>query len=206
MKRRTSAASPGRRTATQTASLRATSVRSSAAVHAWQGDWQVCTHVVPDGPCAGACDADSRLALRSVARRTRASGRLLHGFRRLRFQGLPPTGEALEKEDTTTLRRGRGRSEAPTWLRARVRSDPTASSPSIGTAKYLPNNGSGGKHCTKGNVELTGSGPGGAFKPFENMLVVISADYTYNGDGTLRRACEGRGVESARLRRPLSPP
>ena len=44
-------------------------------------------NVVPDGPCAGACDADSRLALRSVARRTRASGRLLHGFRRLRFQG-----------------------------------------------------------------------------------------------------------------------
>ena len=31
----------------------------------------------------------------------------------------------------------------------------------IGTAKYLPNpDGSRGKHCTKGNVELTGSGPG----------------------------------------------
>ncbi len=55
----------------------------------------------------------------------------------------------------------------------------------IGTAKYLPNpDGSGGKHCTKGNVELTGSGPGCAIKPFENMLVVVSADYTYNGDGT----------------------
>src|SRR5437773_7569354 len=87
VKRRTSAASPGRRTATQTASLRATSVRSSAAVHAWQGDWQVCAHVVPDGPCAGACDADSRRALRSVAKRTRASGRLLHGFRRLPVPG-----------------------------------------------------------------------------------------------------------------------
>ena len=56
----------------------------------------------------------------------------------------------------------------------------------IGTAKYLPNpDGSGGKHCTKGNVELTGSGPGCAVKPFESMLVVVSADYTYNGDGTL---------------------
>ena len=56
----------------------------------------------------------------------------------------------------------------------------------IGTAKYLPNpDGSGGKHCTKGNVELTGSGAGCAFKPFENMLVVIESDYTYNGDGTL---------------------
>src|SRR5204863_5018916 len=58
----------------------------------------------------------------------------------------------------------------------------------IGTAKYLPNrDGSGGKHCTKGNVELTGSGPGCAFKPFESMLVVIESDYTYNGDGTLGR-------------------
>src|SRR3989441_10203170 len=56
----------------------------------------------------------------------------------------------------------------------------------IGTAKFLPNpDGSGGKHCTKGNVELTGSGPGCAFKPFESMLVVIESDYTYNGDGTL---------------------
>ena len=56
----------------------------------------------------------------------------------------------------------------------------------IGTAKFLPNpDGYGGKHCTKGNVELTGSGPGCAFKPFESMLVVIESDYTYNGDGTL---------------------
>src|SRR2546427_60501 len=56
----------------------------------------------------------------------------------------------------------------------------------IGTAKYLPNrDGSGGKHCTKGNVELTGSGAGCAFKPFESMLVVVESDYTYNGDGTL---------------------
>jgi len=56
----------------------------------------------------------------------------------------------------------------------------------IGTAKYLPNpDGSGGKHCTKINVELSGSGPGCAFKPFETMPVVITADYTYNGDGTL---------------------
>src|SRR5436309_13180366 len=46
----------------------------------------------------------------------------------------------------------------------------------IGTAKYLPNpDGSGVKHCTKGNVELTGSGPGSAIKPFENMLVAVSA-------------------------------
>ena len=57
----------------------------------------------------------------------------------------------------------------------------------IGTAKYLPNpDGSGGKHCTKGNVELSGSGPGCvAGKPFENLPVVVSATYTYNGDGTL---------------------
>ena len=56
----------------------------------------------------------------------------------------------------------------------------------IGTAKYLPNpDGSGGKHCTKGNIELSGSGPGCAFKPFETMPVVIESDYTYNGDGTL---------------------
>jgi len=41
----------------------------------------------------------------------------------------------------------------------------------IGTAKYLPNpDGSGGKHCTKGNVELTGSGPGCALgEPFETI-------------------------------------
>jgi len=56
----------------------------------------------------------------------------------------------------------------------------------IGTAKYLPNpDGSGGKHCTKGNVELSGSGPGCAFKPYETMPVVTETDYTYNGDGTL---------------------
>src|SRR5437763_12741029 len=29
--------------------------------------------------------------------------------------------------------------------------------------------GFGRKHCTKGNVELTGSGAGCAFKPFESM-------------------------------------
>jgi hypothetical protein len=56
----------------------------------------------------------------------------------------------------------------------------------IGTAKYLPNpDGSGGRHCTRVNVELSGSGPGCALKPFETMLVVLDADYTYNGDGTL---------------------
>ena len=57
----------------------------------------------------------------------------------------------------------------------------------IGTAKYLPNrDGSGGKHCTKGNIELSGSGPACAVgKPFENVPVVTSSDYTYNGDGTL---------------------
>ena len=57
----------------------------------------------------------------------------------------------------------------------------------IGTAKYLPNpDGSGGKHCTKGNIELSGSGPACAVgKPFENLPVITSSDYTYNGDGTL---------------------
>src|SRR5437867_11043988 len=56
----------------------------------------------------------------------------------------------------------------------------------VATAKYLPNpDGSGGKHCTKGNVEVSGAGPGCALKPFENMLGVVTADYTYNGDGTL---------------------
>ena len=56
----------------------------------------------------------------------------------------------------------------------------------IGTAKYLANpDGSGGRHCTKGNVELTGTGPGCAFKPFETMPLVIEASYTYNGDGTI---------------------
>ncbi|TMA25747.1 MAG: hypothetical protein E6J87_22535 [Deltaproteobacteria bacterium] len=56
----------------------------------------------------------------------------------------------------------------------------------IGTAKYLPNrDGSGGKHCTKGNIELSGSGPGCAFKPYETMPLVTETDYTYNGDGTL---------------------
>ena len=57
----------------------------------------------------------------------------------------------------------------------------------IGTAKYLPNpDGSGGKHCTKGNIELSGSGPACPVgKPFETMPVVTSSDYTYNGDGTL---------------------
>ena len=41
----------------------------------------------------------------------------------------------------------------------------------IGTAKYPPNpDGSRGKHCTKGNVELTGSGPGCALgEPFETI-------------------------------------
>jgi hypothetical protein len=57
----------------------------------------------------------------------------------------------------------------------------------IGTAKYLPNpDGSGGRHCTKGNIELSGSGPACAIgKPFETIPTVTLADYTYNGDGTL---------------------
>jgi hypothetical protein len=56
----------------------------------------------------------------------------------------------------------------------------------IGTAKYLPNpDGKGGKHCTRGNFELSGSGPGCAFKSLENVPLTIAADYTYNGDGTL---------------------
>ena len=42
---------------------------------------------------------------------------------------------------------------------------------SLGTAKYPPNpDGSRGKHCTKGNVELIGSGPGCALgEPFETI-------------------------------------
>src|SRR5881628_455696 len=49
----------------------------------------------------------------------------------------------------------------------------------IGTAKYLPNpDGSGGKHCTKGNVELSGSGPGCAFKPYETMPVPLPLSST----------------------------
>ena len=56
----------------------------------------------------------------------------------------------------------------------------------IGTAKYFPNpDGSGGHHCTKGNVELSGTGPGCATKPLESMPLVIDATYTYNHDGTL---------------------
>jgi hypothetical protein len=57
----------------------------------------------------------------------------------------------------------------------------------IGTAKYLPNpDGSGGRHCTKGNVELSGSGAACTIgKPFENLPVTVSGDYSYNGDGTL---------------------
>jgi hypothetical protein len=56
----------------------------------------------------------------------------------------------------------------------------------IGTAKYLPNpDGSGGRHCTKGDVELSGTGPLCALKAAEGTLVVLSGTYTYNGDGTL---------------------
>jgi hypothetical protein len=58
----------------------------------------------------------------------------------------------------------------------------------IGTAKYLPNrDGTGGTHCTKGNIELTGSGPlCAAFKSIaEPVVIVTEATYTYNGDGTL---------------------
>src|SRR5207247_4740877 len=55
----------------------------------------------------------------------------------------------------------------------------------IGTAKYLPNrDGSGCKHCTKGNVELTGNDAGCAFKPFKSMLVVVESHYTSNCYGT----------------------
>src|SRR5437667_2819042 len=44
----------------------------------------------------------------------------------------------------------------------------------IGTVNELHTRDlSGCKHCTKGNVELTGSGAGCAFKPFESMLVVV---------------------------------
>jgi hypothetical protein len=57
----------------------------------------------------------------------------------------------------------------------------------IGGAKFLPNpDGSGGKHCTKGNIELSGSGPLCALKPLvEGTLAVLGGTYTYNGDGTL---------------------
>src|SRR3989441_1431377 len=57
----------------------------------------------------------------------------------------------------------------------------------IGGAKLLPNpDGSGGTHCTKGNIELSGSGPLCALKPLaEGTLAVLGGTYTYNGDGTL---------------------
>jgi hypothetical protein len=57
----------------------------------------------------------------------------------------------------------------------------------IGTAKLLPNpDGSGGKHCTKGNVTLSGTGPLCALGPQMNgSLVVLGGTYVYNGDGTL---------------------
>jgi hypothetical protein len=63
----------------------------------------------------------------------------------------------------------------------------------IGTAKLLPNpDGSGGKHCVKGNVELTGSGPLCALKPeAEGRLIVLDGTYTYNGDGTV---CENMKI------------
>src|SRR3989441_7338783 len=57
----------------------------------------------------------------------------------------------------------------------------------IGGAKLLPNpDRSGGTHCAKGNIELSGSGPLCALKPqAEGALVVIGGTYTYNRDGTL---------------------
>jgi hypothetical protein len=57
----------------------------------------------------------------------------------------------------------------------------------IGTAKFLPNADlSGGRICVKYNVELRGTGPVCAAAPLiEGELGVLSATYTYNGDGTL---------------------
>jgi hypothetical protein len=57
----------------------------------------------------------------------------------------------------------------------------------IGTAKLLPNpDGTGGRHCTKVNLELSGSGPLCALKPaLDGALFVTDGTYTYNGDGTL---------------------
>ena len=63
----------------------------------------------------------------------------------------------------------------------------------IGTAKLLPNpDGTGGQHCFKANLELSGSGPLCALKPMlEGALLVAGGTYTYNGDGTL---CESLKV------------
>ncbi|MGH7857456.1 MAG: hypothetical protein ACREQY_09005 [Candidatus Binatia bacterium] len=57
----------------------------------------------------------------------------------------------------------------------------------VGTAKFLPNADlSGGKICVKFNVDLRGTGALCASAPLiEGELGVLSATYTYNGDGTL---------------------
>ena len=57
----------------------------------------------------------------------------------------------------------------------------------VGTSKFLPNkDGSGGKICAKFNVDLRGTGPFCLSAPLvEGELGVLSATYTYNGDGTL---------------------
>jgi hypothetical protein len=57
----------------------------------------------------------------------------------------------------------------------------------VGTAKFLPNaDRSGGKICVKFNVDLSGTGPFCLAAPVvEGELGVLSATYTYNGDGTL---------------------
>lgn len=63
----------------------------------------------------------------------------------------------------------------------------------IGTAKLLPNpDGTGGWHCAKGGIEVSGPGPLCALKPLiESTPFVIGGTYTYNGDGTL---CESLRV------------
>jgi len=63
----------------------------------------------------------------------------------------------------------------------------------IGAAKLLPNpDGSGGRHCFKVNLELSGSGPFCVLKPvLEGTLLVAGGTYVYNGDGTL---CESLKV------------
>ena len=57
----------------------------------------------------------------------------------------------------------------------------------VGVAKFLPNADlSGGKICVKFNVDLSGTGPLCVSAPLvEGELGMLSATYTYNGDGTL---------------------
>ena len=57
----------------------------------------------------------------------------------------------------------------------------------VGTSKFLPNrDGSGGRICAKFNVDLRGTGALCVAAPLvEGELGILTATYTYNGDGTL---------------------